>query len=103
MRLKRILSCALVMGLMLAGSLAQRTKTLSAESKVSELRPVIVQGALDLEVTKFATRLDNVSVENVNGWTFWRGSLNGYPVVVSKTMKGLSNSAVATVIAVERY
>ena len=103
MRHKRILSCALVIGLMLAVCSAQATKTLSVESKMPELRPVIVQGALDLEVMKFASRLDNVRVEKVGGWTFWRGTLNGYPVIVSQTMKGLSNSAVATAIAAERY
>src|SRR5712692_724102 len=103
MRYKRIASCTLVIGLMLAVCSAQATKTLSVESKMPELRPVIVQGALDLEVMKFASRLDNVRVEKVGGWTFWRGTLNGYPVIVSQTMKGLSNSAVATAIAAERY
>src|SRR5438445_9217345 len=44
-------------------------------------------GAMDLEVKKFASRLDNVSVERVGGWTFWRGTLDGYPVIVSKTLK----------------
>ena len=37
------------------------------------------------------------------GWTFWRGTVDGYPVIVSKTMKGVSNTAAATAIAVERY
>ena len=91
------------MGLMLAGGRAQVTKTQSAESKPRELRPVIVQGAMDLEVEKFASRLDNVSVEKVGGWTFWCGTLDGYPVIVSKTLKGVSNSAAAAAIAVERY
>ncbi|MEK6322714.1 MAG: 5'-methylthioadenosine/S-adenosylhomocysteine nucleosidase [Acidobacteriota bacterium] len=103
MRNKRIPSCALVMGLMLAGCSAQGTKTLSVESKMPELRPVVVQGAMPVEAEKLASRLDNVSVEKVGGWTFWRGTLDGYPVVVSKTMKGVSNSAAATAIAAERY
>lgn len=58
---------------------------------------------MDLEVERFTSRLDNVSVDKVNGWIFWRGTLDGYPVVVSKTMKGVSNSAAATLIAAERY
>jgi adenosylhomocysteine nucleosidase len=91
------------MGLMLAVCSAQGTKTLSVASKTPELRPVVVQGAMDLEVKKFASRLDNVSMEKVGGWTFWRGTLNGYPVIVSKTLKGISNSAAATAIAAEHY
>lgn len=103
MRNTRIPSCALVMGLMLAVYGAQGTKTLSVASKMPELHPVVVQGAMDLEVKKFASRLDNVSIEKVGGWTFWRGTLDGYPVIVSKTLKGISNSAAATAIAAEHY
>ena len=103
MRKIRRSSCAVVMGLMLAVCSALGTKTLSAQSKIPELRPVVVQGAMDLEVKEFVGRLENVKVEKVGGWTFWRGTLDGYPVIVSKTLKGLSNSAAATVIAAERY
>ncbi len=103
MRNIRFSGAALLMGLMLAGCSAQGTKTLPVESKMPELRPVVVQGAMPVEAEKLASRLDNVSVEKVAGWTFWRGTLDGYPVVVSKTMKGVSNSAAATAIAAERY
>ena len=103
MRSTRSSSCAVVMGLMLAVCSALGTRTLSAQSKIPELRPVIVQGAMDLEVKEFASRLENVRVEKVGGWTFWRGTLDGYPVIVSKTMKGISNSAAATAIAAEHF
>ena len=102
MRNAAILSAALVIGMLLTGCSAQGQKARAVDSR-PELRPIIVQGAMDLEVTKFASRLDNVRVEKVGGWTFWRGTLDGYPVVVSKTMKGVSNSAAATAIAAERY
>ena len=91
-----------MIGMLLNGCSAQGQKTRAVDSTL-ELRPVIVQGAMDLEVKKFASRLDNVRVEQVGGWTFWRGTLDGYPVIVSKTMKGVSNSAAATAIAAERY
>jgi adenosylhomocysteine nucleosidase len=102
MRAPRILSAAVVIGLLLTGYSAQGQKTRAGDS-TPELRPVIVQGAMDLEVKKFASRLNNVSMEKVGGWTFWRGTLDGYPVIVSKTMKGMSNAAAATAIAAERY
>jgi adenosylhomocysteine nucleosidase len=75
----------------------------SGQSPRLDRPPVIVQGAMQLEIEKLASRLDNVSVERVGAWTFWRGQLDGYPVIVSKTLKGMSNAAAATVIAVERY
>jgi adenosylhomocysteine nucleosidase len=66
-------------------------------------RPVIVQGAMDVEIRAIAASLDHASEEQVQGWTFWRGTIDGYPVVVEKTMKGMSNAAAATALAVERY
>jgi adenosylhomocysteine nucleosidase len=66
-------------------------------------RPVVIQGAMDLEVKQLAGALENVTEEKVRGWTFWSGTLDGYPVVISKTLKGLSNAAAATVLAAERY
>jgi len=102
MRTAFIVSMALLIGMMLTGCSAQGQKT-RAVDRTPDLRPVIVQGAMDLEVKKFASRLDNVRLEKVGGWTFWLGTLDGYPVIVSKTLKGVSNSAAATAIAAERY
>jgi adenosylhomocysteine nucleosidase len=66
-------------------------------------RPVIVQGAMRWETEKFVSRLDSVAIDRVGGWTFWRGSLDGYPVIVSRTLRGIANAAAATVIAIEHY
>ncbi len=66
-------------------------------------RPVIVQGAMDVEVRKLAGALEQVTEEKVGDWIFWRGTLDGYPVVVSKTLKGISNAAAATALAAQRY
>ena len=66
-------------------------------------RPIVIQGAMQVEIEQLAGRLDNVTVERVGAWTFWRGTVDGYPVVVSKTLKGMSNAAAATVIAIEHY
>src|SRR5258708_17704064 len=74
-----------------------------AQPSARDVRPVVVEGAMTSETEKLIWRLDNATVERVGGWTFWRGTVDGYPVIVSKTLKGVSNSAAATVIAVERY
>jgi adenosylhomocysteine nucleosidase len=68
-----------------------------------ERRPIVVQGAMEVEVRTFAGALTNAREERVQGWTFWHGTLDGYPVIVSKTLKGLANAAAATAIAAERY
>src|ERR1700730_3920078 len=74
-----------------------------SQSGPPDARPVIVQGAMPSEIEKLAGRLDNASVERVGGWTFWRGSLDGHPVIVSKTLQGMSNAAAATAIGIEHY
>jgi adenosylhomocysteine nucleosidase len=65
--------------------------------------PVVVQGAMDVEIRKLAGAIQNATEEQVSGWTFWRGTVDGYPVVISKTLKGMENAAAATALAAERY
>jgi len=65
--------------------------------------PVVVQGAMDVEVQRLVGSLENAKEEKVRGWTFWRGTVDGYPVIVSKTLKGMSNAAAATALAAQLY
>src|SRR6476660_2818249 len=66
-------------------------------------RPIVVQGAMDVEIRRLAAALDHAEEQTVRGWTFWRGEVGGYPVVISKTLKGMENAAAATALAAERY
>ncbi|MGH9140272.1 MAG: 5'-methylthioadenosine/S-adenosylhomocysteine nucleosidase [Vicinamibacterales bacterium] len=65
--------------------------------------PLVVQGAMDVEIRKLAGAVQHATEEQVSGFTFWRGTIDGYPVVISKTLKGMENAAAATALAVERY
>lgn len=65
--------------------------------------PIVVQGAMPIEAEHFAQRLDNPKEQNIGGWRFWQGTLDGYPVVVSETQKGMSNSAAATAMAATQF
>jgi adenosylhomocysteine nucleosidase len=58
---------------------------------------------MQIEVETLVSRLENATLEQIGGWNFWRGTVNGYPVIVSKTLKGIANAAAATVLAIERY
>lgn len=77
--------------------------TLSGCIAREQPRPVVVQGAMDVEIRKLAAAIDNPKEETVGGWTFWVGSVDRYPVVISKTLKGLANAAAATAIVAEHY
>lgn len=54
------------------------------------------------EVERLAARLDHSVAESESGWSCWRGTIDGHPVVVLKTGKGAANTAAATAIAVEQ-
>src|SRR5437867_10111033 len=77
--------------------------SISAAAQTAGPGPVIVQGAMQIEVEKMASRLENVKVERVGAWSFWIGTVDGYPVIVSKTLKGTANAAAATVLAIEHF
>jgi adenosylhomocysteine nucleosidase len=75
----------------------------AARGTAASAPPVVVQGAMDVEVRALAGAVDGAREERIAGWTFWRGTIDGYPVVVSKTLKGMENAAAATVLAIEHY
>ncbi len=74
-----------------------------SQNPINAPRPVLVQGAMPSETDLLVGRLDGASVDRIGGWTFWRGTMDGYPVIVSKTLKGMSNAAAVTALAIERY
>lgn len=69
----------------------------------ADTAPIVIQGAMSIEVQALAARLTQATTDRVSDWTFWRGTIDGYPVIVSKTLKGVANAAAATAIAAERY
>jgi adenosylhomocysteine nucleosidase len=58
---------------------------------------------MDIEVRTLVAALASAREEHVQGWTFWTGTIAGYPVVISKTLKGTANAAAATALATERF
>lgn len=65
--------------------------------------PIVIQGAMTSETERLISRLEHPRVERVASWNFWHGTIDGYPVIVSKTNKGTANAAAATTLAVERF
>ena len=97
----RVMAARLACVLLSTACVTRDTATPAPESV--DARPVVVQGAMDVEIRKLAGAIDHAKEEKVAGWTFWSGTVNGYPVVVSKTLKGMENAAAATLLAAERY
>ena len=77
--------------------------TVDASSTSKDLQPIIIQGAMDVETEKFAANLDNMEEVTISGWDFYKGTINDYPVVVSRTEIGMTNAAVATTLGIENF
>ncbi|WKA60419.1 5'-methylthioadenosine/S-adenosylhomocysteine nucleosidase [Planococcus shenhongbingii] len=78
----------------------------TAETKAEEKpqRPILIQGPMPIEAEKFAERLENVKVEESGStFEFYIGTVEGYPVIVTKTGKGFANTGAATALAIEKY
>lgn len=67
------------------------------------LRPIMLQGPMVIEAEKLAAKLVDVTVEPTGNFIFYLGTLQGYPVIVAKTSKGMENAAAATAVGIERY
>lgn len=66
-------------------------------------QPIIIQGALPIETEYLVQKLKSPTQETIGGWTFWKGTYQGYPMIISKTRMGMSNSAAATALAIQQY
>ncbi|MGY4109035.1 5'-methylthioadenosine/S-adenosylhomocysteine nucleosidase [Aeromonas encheleia] len=75
----------------------------AATQEKNKERPILIQGPMPIEAETFAKRLNNVKTEKSGNFVFYIGTLNNYPVIVSKTGKGMENTAANTAIAIEKY
>ncbi|MCP2035632.1 adenosylhomocysteine nucleosidase [Planomicrobium sp. HSC-17F08] len=84
--------------------LAGCSSTGETEAKEEPQRPILIQGPMPIEAEKFAERLENVKVEEAGStFEFYIGTVEGYPVIVTKTGKGMANTGAATALAIEKY
>jgi adenosylhomocysteine nucleosidase len=94
-----IIITALICSILAGCSSSEKSDTAKAE----EQRPIMIQGPMPIEAEKLADRLDDVKKEKSGSFIFYIGKLDGYPVIVAKTGKGMENTAAATAVAIEKY
>ncbi len=68
-----------------------------------EKRPIILQGAMDIEIEYFKKVIKNLKVLNLYGYETYEGEYEDYPIIISKTNVGLIESAVCTFCAITKY
>ncbi len=70
---------------------------------MEQRKPIIIQGAMDVEISYLKETISNVEETELYGYKFYKGLYNNYPIIISKTNIGLIQSAVATFIAVTNF
>lgn len=72
-------------------------------NNVKELKPIIIQGAMDIELNYILEKLESKEEKIIAGYIFFEGTINSYPVIVMKTYKGVINAAISTTVAIKEF
>ncbi|SFG97669.1 adenosylhomocysteine nucleosidase [Desulfotomaculum arcticum] len=76
---------------------------IAQETPVVHSQPIVIQGAMDIEMQDMVAALKNPKEITYGGWTFWQGTIDKQPVVISRTEVGVTNAAAATLLAIEKF
>lgn len=89
----------LLLTIIMATSFVGCSKTSTEASQ----RPIVIQGAMDVETQFLIEQLKDVEEINYGGWKFFKGSIDNYPIVIAKTEIGITNAAASTLLAIEKF
>lgn len=70
---------------------------------LENFNPIIVQGAMSMEVEELLKSIEIEKEENLYGFKFWIGNINNYPIIISETQIGMINASMATFIAIQNF
>lgn len=66
-------------------------------------RPILIQGAMEIEIKVLKEKIEDIEEMTIDGYQFYKGALEGYPIIISKTDIGIMNGAVSTMIGVKEF
>ena len=69
----------------------------------SRQRPILIEGAMNVEIDKFVYALKNPAVYKILNYVYIAGTYKNYPVIVARTEQGMENSAAVTALAIENF
>ena len=68
-----------------------------------EKKVILIQGALDIEIDYYLSKMQNRKDEIISGYKFYTGFINDIMVIISKTLVGVINSSIATTIGIINF
>ncbi len=66
-------------------------------------RPILIQGAMDVETDYLVSSLNEVESVVLGGFHFWTGTFGRHQLVVSRTDVGIARCAAATALALREF
>ena len=69
----------------------------------SSKRPILLEGAMNIEIEKFVYELKNPAVYKILNYVYIAGTYKNYPVIVARTEQGMENAAAVTALAIENF
>lgn len=66
-------------------------------------KPIIVQGAMKMEVERLLENLKNMEEIKIGNHVFYKGQMSNYPVIVSKTNVGMVDATIATTLGIIKF
>lgn len=65
--------------------------------------PILVQGAMEVEINYIKQNLEQVEKVQIDGYSFFKGSLLNYPIILSETKIGSINATISTLIGIKEF
>lgn len=65
--------------------------------------PILLEGAMNIEINKFVYALKNPVVYKILNYLYIAGTYKNYPVIVARTEQGMENAAAVTALAIEKF
>lgn len=70
---------------------------------MEDRKPILLQGAMQVEVKYLLDVLENQTQIEIEGYTFYKGTIDNFPVVISETGIGSINSTISTTIGILNF
>lgn len=67
------------------------------------MRPILISGAMESEISILKEKLSAKLCKNISGFEFYQANFENYPIIISKTNIGISNSAIATTLGILEF
>ena len=68
-----------------------------------EQKPILIQGAMEDEIALIKEKMEEVEKIKLYDYIFYKGKIDEYPIILSKTQVGLMNVTAATVVGIINF